>query len=128
MNVIEFMMKGTSLASTSSLPSSNLYQPPDSRVTCTYLLTTGKEASAWCIFLPKQASPRSEKATRKRHPGTRPQPASPRTIMSFYPASSEEEGQKYYQASSVSSSEKEGLDYVSPLSLPSLEVGLCQVE
>lgn len=44
--------------------------------------------------------------------------------MSFYPASSEEEGQIYYQASSVSSSEKEGLDYISPLSLPSLEVCL----
>ena len=42
--------------------------------------------------------------------------------MSFYPASSAEEGQKYYQASSVSSSEKEGPDYVSPLSLPSLDV------
>lgn len=79
------------------------------------------------VFLPKQASPRSEKATRKSSSTGRTSISlPPRTIMSFYlyPASSEEEGQKYYQASSVSSSEKEGPDYVSPLSLPSLEVRL----
>jgi len=57
-----------------------------------------------------------------QHTTTQPsQPPPDEQIMSFYPAASEEEGQKYYQASSVSSSEKEGPDYVSPLSLPSLE-------
>lgn len=84
------------------------------------LLGHRKESECLVFFLAQSSHPAVEQGDFFTS-STRPQSCS---IMSFYPASSEEEGQIYYQASSVSSSEKEGADYVSPLSLPSLEVRL----
>lgn len=75
------------------------------------------------FFLRQQASPWSTREHPAAHDdSTLASSSSSSSIMSFYPVSSEEQGEKYYQASSVSSSEREGPDYVSPLSLPSLEV------